>query len=185
MPNAENLAWPGDAVIITCAVRGTERADNMACRVAVACRLCGVPLYADARSIATATLLPERTGRPIDFFCVDCTTMHDRKSIDTLIDCRRPPADQSPITETRFSWRVGLIYQEDRGPVQVQRGKLLTFAQPVTPDFAACSYLDRIACGAAVGSVGVELGPQRYQVFAWGNGRISAGDVIEGVIYTP
>lgn len=82
------IPWPADAVILVCANRGEENKKNMRASVFVSCRRCGESLAADSASIGKAEKLRERFERPIDFFCVPCCLLHDRKSVDILQDHR-------------------------------------------------------------------------------------------------
>lgn len=80
--------WPADAIIVVAANRGEEIKSQMEASVFVSCRLCGQVLATDTATIRKAKCLPERHGRPIDFFCIPCCCLHDRNSIDVLQDHR-------------------------------------------------------------------------------------------------
>lgn len=82
------LPWPRDAIMIVASRAGTENRAAMEGVVTVECRLCGVSCRADTRTIRTANNLPERAGRPVKFFCVECAVKHKRSEVGLLIDQR-------------------------------------------------------------------------------------------------
>lgn len=84
------ISWPDDAVMITAANAGEENRRNMQAVFRCVCRRCGRLLHADTRTVSRALEMPERMGRPIMFFCVECTVLHDPRSLDVFEDCREP-----------------------------------------------------------------------------------------------
>jgi hypothetical protein len=82
------LPWPSDAVMIVAARAGTENRAAMEGVNDATCRRCDAHLHADTRTIRTAEQLPQRMGRPVMFFCVECALLHNRNQIQTLIDQR-------------------------------------------------------------------------------------------------
>ena len=82
------LPWPDDAVMIVAALLGTENRSAMEAVIEAECRHCGADLAADLRTLRTAHNLPERKGRPIKYFCVDCCLLHENESLNLVIDQR-------------------------------------------------------------------------------------------------
>ena len=88
LPIPGKLPWPGDAIMIVASNAGTENRAVMEGVVDATCRLCNADLKADTRTVRSAKEMPERRGRPVMFFCVDCAMKHDRESMDLLVDQR-------------------------------------------------------------------------------------------------
>lgn len=82
------LPWPSDVIVIVAARAGREIREQMEGVVDATCRHCGGDLRADTRTLRRASELPERRGRPIEFFCIDCAVQHQRSEIDLLVDQR-------------------------------------------------------------------------------------------------
>lgn len=96
---AKLLPWPSDAIMIVAANDGEENRAVMEAVSHVACRVCGQPLAADTRTIRVADLSPLRNGRPVLFFCVPCSQMHDLSQTTHFVDHRsRPGADIERVT---------------------------------------------------------------------------------------
>lgn len=81
--------WPSDAVMIVCAEPAAARREQMDSVHPARCRDCGCELVCDGYTVTRALAMPERRGRPIDFFCLRCAVRHDRSSIDVLEDHRQ------------------------------------------------------------------------------------------------
>lgn len=82
------LPWPSDAVMIVASVAGEEKREQMEDVHVCQCRRCDRTLHADTKTIRTAEQFPERRGRPVQFFCVECAVLHDRGDINLLVDQR-------------------------------------------------------------------------------------------------
>jgi len=77
--------WPSDAVIIVAARAGEQR-PGVRTPFRRRCRDCGAVVVCSHGGISAAANTPSRRGRPIAFFCPDCTVTYDRGSIDVLHD---------------------------------------------------------------------------------------------------
>lgn len=81
--------WPIDAVMIVAAVEAEFNVSQIrGVPVECECRECGAALLADSWSVARAEAMPERRGRPVRFYCIDCACKHDRTGINILEDHR-------------------------------------------------------------------------------------------------
>lgn len=84
----EKRTWPGDAVIIVCATPDeAEHADGEAVHMGI-CRDCRCLIAYRQRTLRRVLAMPERHGRPVEFFCIACAVQHDFGSLDVVQDHR-------------------------------------------------------------------------------------------------
>jgi hypothetical protein len=88
MTEASRRTWPGDAVLVVCATPEEARhADDEVVHMGI-CRDCRCLVAYGQRTLARALAMPERKGRPVEFFCVACAVQYDFRSIDLVEDHR-------------------------------------------------------------------------------------------------
>lgn len=89
-PRTGGIPWPSDAVMIVASLAGTEIREHMEDVLRCWCRRCGELLHADTAVYRRAMTMPERMGRPVMFFCVECCVLHDVRPIEIIEDRRGP-----------------------------------------------------------------------------------------------
>lgn len=80
--------WPADALIIVAPSPPEAVRDPAFPAVPGLCRDCCRAVLVRLDSIARAAAMPERKGRPIEFFCVKCAAGYDGRTIEVFRDYR-------------------------------------------------------------------------------------------------
>lgn len=80
--------YPADAVMIVAAFPQTAIRENMESVHPEYCRDCGRPIVYSGRVYRRALAMPERRGRPIKFFCVECFAQYDVAQVAHFEDHR-------------------------------------------------------------------------------------------------
>jgi hypothetical protein len=75
--------------MIVAAEAGMENVDQMQGVYKAKCRECHCEVHADTHTVRRCDSLPERRGRPIMFFCIECATIvYNLATVTALYDDR-------------------------------------------------------------------------------------------------
>ncbi len=90
----EKKPWPRDALMIVAGCHTPGRRVERG-RVIVKCRACQVRLEVNQATINMAHDLPDRAGRPLDYFCMPCALEHGQGGPIDKLRSRPPRLDPS------------------------------------------------------------------------------------------
>jgi hypothetical protein len=82
------LPWPHDAVMIVCGGPDDARRDAMESVHRGHCRHCDREVVYDGYTMRHALRMPERRGRPVLLFCMQCAGKHDFSQVQKFEDHR-------------------------------------------------------------------------------------------------
>jgi RNase P subunit RPR2 len=74
--------------MLTCATRDEAKRGDMESVHRGECRHCGREIVYDGHTMRLALAMPERRGRPVLFFCVQCFRKHDFSQVKKVVDDR-------------------------------------------------------------------------------------------------